>query len=474
MRYSLVTLVAGLATAATAATAVPASAQTPDTIAADSIPDAPEPVRSARNSATITVTGGGYNRVEGLPVLFGPIAETRLGGARLRVSALGIVRSAETFRLDGDNVGHDIKVAALFDPEQRTSVVARTYDIVDAVEEWQIPRDEAGLAAFFFRSDFRDHYGRHGASLSGTYAASRRATLSASVARERWQSRDVRDVLTVFRNGKAWRPNPAMDEGLFRIGTLGLAYDNRNDLRHPATGWLVRSEYEIGSGDTDSFGATSSPARGGAPARRSSYGRLFVDARKYFRLSPTKQLSGRVVLGGWIHGDELPLQRRLSVSGFGAIPGIDFREPSLGPDVGQCSAYPAPAGDPAQCERALLAQVEYRIGLRSRPGSIIGRTVRIRSRAFTLNPQLLVFVDAGRGWLLGPRSNDDVAVGAPVQPPGDSRDLVYSASTIPPLGTFRTDIGVGVDLGLFGIYAAKSLSESGEPVNIFLRARRRF
>jgi len=160
------------------------------------------------------------------------------------------------------------------------------------------------------------------------------------------------------------------------------------------------------------------------------------------------------------------------VSGVGAIPGIDFREPSLGPDVGQCSTAPAPAGDPAQCERALLAQLEYRIGLRSRPGSIIGRTVRIRSRAFTLNPALLFFADAGRAWLLDPRSNDirvdDVAL------PSPTKDLIYSASVIPPLGTFRTDIGVGVDLGLFGIYAAKSLSESGEPVNIFLRARRRF
>lgn len=469
MRYSTFTLVTAVALAGLS---LPARAQSADTLAADSIPDAPAPVRVTRNTAAITITsGGGYNRVEGLPVLFGPVVETRLGTTRLRISALGIIRSAGTFRLDGENLGHDAKIAVLFDPAQRTSVVARAYDIVDAIEDWQIPRDEAGLAVFFFRSDFRDHYGRHGASLSGTYAASRRATLSASFARERWSSKEVRDVLTVFRNGKAWRPNPTMDEGLFRVATVGLVYDNRNDPRRPATGWLVRTDYELGSGRMDAFGATSEAPRSSAPDAGTRYGRLFVDARRYFRLSPTKQLSARVVLGGWLHGEELPLQRRLSVSGVGAIPGIDFREPSLGPDVGQCSTAPAPAGDPAQCERALLAQLEYRIGLRSRPGSIIGRTVRIRSRAFTLNPALVFFGDAGRGWLLDPRSNDIRVNGASVPP---SRDLIYSASTIPPFGTFRTDIGVGVDLGLFGIYAAKSLSESGEPVNIFLRARRRF
>ena len=450
---------------------ITAAAQTPDTLAVDSIPDAPAPARAADNTASITVTsGGGYNRVEGLPVLFGPVLETKFRAARLRVSALGVIRSAETFRLDSDNLGHDLKVAALFDPDQRTSVVARWYDIVDAVEDWQIPRDEAGLAAFFFRSDFLDHYGRHGVSLSGTYAASRRATLFATAAREHWYARDVRDVLTIFRNGKAWRPNPAMDEAIFHLTTAGIAYDTRNDPRRPATGWLVRAEYERGTGRMDIGGETSELARSiSARLRSTGYGRLFVDARRYFRLSPTNQLNGRLVLGGWMHGDELPLQRRLSVSGVGAIAGIDFREPSLGTDVGQCSTAPAPPGDPAQCERALLAQLEYRIALRSRPGSIIGKTVRIRSRAFTLNPALVVFADAGRGWLLTPRRNDRFYPAPPAPP-----DLVYSSTSLPPLGTFRTDIGVGVDLGLFGIYAAKSISESGEPFNIFLRARRRF
>lgn len=457
-----------LAAAALGALPARAAAQVADAHAADSIADSPAPARAARNSAGLTLTsGGGYNRVEGLPVLFGPYAETRLGDTRLRIAALGIVRSAETFRLDSDNIGHDISVAAMFDPARRATLTLRAYDVVDAVEDWQIPRDEAGLAAFIFRSDFRDHYSRHGVSLSGTYPASRRATLSASFARERWASREVRDVLTVLRNGKAWRPNPAVDEGLFRVGTVGLTYDTRNDLRRPTTGWLVRTDYELGSGRVETFGPASPAARDGAAAD-TRYGRLFVDARRYFRLSPTIQLHGRLVLGGWLHGDELPLQRRLAVGGIGTIPGIDFREQSLGPDVAQCSTPVAPAGDPAQCERAALAQVEYRVALRSRPGSIIGRTIRIRSRAFTVSPTLVLFGDLGRGWLVPSRGS---LATPPLLP---APDLVYGTSSLPPLRTFRSDVGIGVDLGLFGIYAAKSISESGEPLNIFLRARRRF
>lgn len=472
MRYRKLLLAAAVAIPSLA---IPAQSQTPDTLATDSIPDAPAPAVAPRNSASFTVTsGGGYNRVEGLPVLFGPTLETQFRAARLQISALGIIRSAETFRIDSDNVGHDVRVVALFDPARRTSIQARVYDVVDAVEDWQIPRDESGLAAFFFRSDFRDHYGRHGASLSGTYAASRRATLSASVARERWASREVRDVLTVLRNGKAWRPNPSLDEGVFRLAKAGLVYDNRNDPRRPSTGWLVSTDYEVGSGRIDRFGAASSIARSGLTDPDTRYGRMLVDARRYFRLSPTIQLNGRMLLGGWVHGDELPLQRRLSMSGVGAVPGIDFRELSLGPDVGQCSVAPAPAGDPAQCERAALVQVEYRVALRSRPGTIIGKTIRIRSRAFTVSPSLVVFADAGRGWLLSPRGNDLPATAVIAPPAAAPRDLIYGAWTVPPPGTFRTDVGVGVDLGLFGIYAAKSLSEAGEPMNFFLRARRRF
>ena len=470
MRLSLLAL---LAIALASPVSVVAS-QATDTVAVDSIPDAPAPMRTPRNSARITITsGGGYNRVEGLPVLFGPVVETHIGGARLRVSPLGIIRSAGTFRLDGPNIGHDAKASVLFDRDERTFVSARVFDVVDAVEDWQIPKDEAGLAAFFFRSDFRDHYDRHGASVSGGYAAARRATVFASVSRERWRSREVRDVLTVFRNGKAWRPNPRVDEGLFRIATAGIDYDTRNDPSVPATGWLLHADYELGSGRIERFGASSAPARSIMPDPRTTYGRLFVDARRYLRLSPTKQLNARIVAGGWIHGGELPLQRRLSVSGVGAMPGIDFREPSLGPDVGQCSTSPAPAGDPAQCERALLGQLEYRIILPSRPGTIIGRTVRIRSRAFTLRPSLVLFADAGRGWLLPARRND-VAPGTVSPPAVATRRLIYGTGEIPSLASFRTDVGIGVDLGLFGIYVAKSLSESGEPANLFLRARRRF
>jgi hypothetical protein len=45
---------------------------------------------------------------------------------------------------------------------------------------------------------------------------------------------------------------------------------------------------------------------------------------------------------------------------------------------------------------------------------------------------------------------------------------------LPPLSSFLSDIGVGLDLAGIGIYAAKSTSSPSEPVNFFVRLRHRF
>ena len=72
--------------------------------------------------------------------------------------------------------------------------------------------------------------------------------------------------------------------------------------------------------------------------------------------------------------------------------------------------------------------------------------------------QWVVFTDAGRGWLVGPRSGE----------------IVYPKDRLPSLSTFKTDIGVGFDGGLIGLYVAKSVSDSKEPPNFFVRVGRRF
>jgi hypothetical protein len=70
----------------------------------------------------------------------------------------------------------------------------------------------------------------------------------------------------------------------------------------------------------------------------------------------------------------------------------------------------------------------------------------------------VVFVDGGRGWLVGPRTGD----------------LQYPSERIPPLSTFRTDVGAGLDFELIGFFVAKSVSDAKTPANFFVRLRHRF
>ena len=447
---------------AVAVVGIPAVAQVPDTSTTDTLPEQYGWwARTSRSSGLILSSGKTYNRVEGLPVMIGPVFHDSVGAAQFNASVMGIIRSADTFHWDNQNLGHRAAADVRVGRGRGYALGLSSYDVMTAVEPWHLPDPDAGLAAFFGHRDFRDWLNRHGATATATFNMSARSSLSFDFSDERWASPDARHVFSVFGNGKSWRANPAFDAGRFHIGVLRANVDTRNDEDNPSTGWLILAEYERGNGEITDFGLTSPLARvPGAP--HVSYGRGLLDLRRYNRLSPTTWINGRLVLGGWLSGDELPLQRRFSVGGIGTVPGFDFRKYEPGTvDVSQCSDGTAspPAGNPAQCERVALAQLEYRQELHSSLLDFLNaRPIRLRGVGFTVQPTAVAFVDAGRGWLVG-------------QPQGT---LQYSSRSFPRFGTFRTDVGLGLDLGIVGVYVAKAVSSSKEPANVFLRVHRRF
>lgn len=438
-----------------------AGAQPPDTLTSDSTAEELGLwARTSRSSGLILSSGKAYNRVEGLPVYIGPAFRDSSGRAAFNVSVLGIIRSADTFRWDADNLGHRIVAEMRVGRERGYALGVSSYDVVTPVETWHLGEPDAGLAALFGHRDFRDYLGRHGAKATATFHMSARSSLSVDWSDERWKSRRERRVFSVFGNGKRWRANPGVDAGRFHLGVARANVDTRNDEVNPSTGWLILAEYERGSGSFTDVGLTSPLARQAAPPRL-DYGRALFDVRRYNRVSPSTQINARLVLGGWLHGDELPLERRFSVGGLGTIPGFDFRKIDPGVvDVSQCSdGGIVPPGNPAQCERVALVQLEYRSELRSSFFDFLNaRAIRLRGIGFTVQPTAVAFVDAGRGWLVGPSSGT----------------LQYRSGNIPKFGTFMTDVGLGLDVGLIGIYAAKSVSRSKDPANVFLRVRRRF
>ena len=411
--------------------------------------------RSRTYSDIRLVSARTYNRVAGLPILLGPSFRRPIGDARLSVDAYGIFRTGDDLEWNPRTIGHDVRTELRFGRTPGLAIGGKLYDVVDPVEEWHLTDTEVGLASFFLHRDYRDYFDRHGGGGYASLVLGNDATLTVEYADERWGSRNVVDPWTLFRNDQGWRPNPSVDEGRFYVSTARLGIDTRNSTDDPWSGWYFNAEVERGTGRTTSLGLTSAGVRDDAATGPISWTRGFLDVRRYNRVSPDGMLNMRVVLGGWMNGDELPLQRRLSVGGPGTLPGFDFRRESDGTDVGTCGGVSnAPLGLPAQCERIALAQVEYRGDLHID----LFDWDRRGGDGWDRDGQWVVFADAGRGWLVGERSGD----------------VQYEKDEIPSLSTFRSDIGIGLVLGTVGFYVAKAVSDSDQPANFFVRIKRRF
>lgn len=400
-----------------------------------------------------------YNRVEGLPILIGPSFGHRSGQTRFELAALGVFRTGDDLQWNSQTVGHNLKAELSYGRGASAAIGGKLFDVVDPVEQWQLSDVEVGLASFFLHRDFRDYYNRHGGSGYVRLALNRSVSLTGSLSDERWAVRETFDPFTLFRNGQDWRPNPEMDEGRFHITNATLRVDTRSDEEDPRSGWDITADYEYGTGNTTAFGPTSPGIRDPSPGGATNYARGFLDLRRYNRVSPDGQLNLRVVAGGWLNGDELPLQRRFSIGGPGSIDGYPFRRTGDGDDVRQCSdGVNIPLGVPAQCERMVLFQAEYRGDLWLSMFGDWQFTDSWRHGGWRHRAQWVVFTDAGRGWLVGDRVGD----------------LQYPKDQLPGLSTFKTDIGVGFDAGLIGLFVAKSVSDSKEPPNFFVRVGKRF
>lgn len=395
-----------------------------------------------------------YNRVEGLPIHVGPRIHQVTDWGRFTLDAFGVVRTAGPIRWDRGTLGHDVTSELQFGRKLGLGIGGRTFDIVDAVEDWQLNDREVGLAAVVLHRDFRDYYRRHGGLGFVKLHAGADADLTFSYGDERWESARDRDPWSLFRDSDPWRLNPAMDEGTMHLATSRLRVDTRRRESALWGGWYLDAEIERGTGTLarDPGLLTVIPV-----PEEVSYTRGFVDARRYTRLSPYAALNLRFVAGGWMSGDRLPTQRRLSVGGPGTLPGYDFRRAwRVHPDVLTCGGTALP-GAPALCDRVMLFQAEYR--------SDFGvRWVRDDDRddwwrpGFNRHASWVLFADAGRGW----------SVGAP--------DLAttYAKDDVPPLSSFRADIGVGIDFGSVGVYVAKATTTAREPINVIVRVRHPF
>ena len=411
----------------------------------------------ARSTLTLA-TGGTFNRVEGLPIVFGPESEWQLAsGPQLRVDALGIARSVGSVGGEPGDLGYLVRVELRSTSRDAPALGLRLggHSVVAPIEDWGLRSAEVGWAAFLFQRDYRDYYLAQGVQ-GGVYVQpASPLTLSLDLGHDWEASVSARDPWSVLRQGSGWRGNPPIDAGHYTTLTATASLDTRNDRAQPTVGWFVTTRFADGWSSDVSPQLLPAGVRRPIPTDGSyQFGRLTLDARRYTRISSTGRVNLRLFAAGWLGGDPLPLQERLSLGGADPLPGYGFRQSACNSDL---TAAAFTSASVAACDRVIVTQIEYRGHLSlhwsyrtSHPEDELAKSL------FTLlGPDLVVFGDGGQAWLVGP---------GPGRLPSDR---------LPAVGSWIGDLGLGIDWSGFGFYVAKAIT-AGEPVRFTVRLDHRF
>jgi len=398
----------------------------------------------------LLATGGTYNRIEGLPILFGPSFELHPTRRTLaRVDFRGLLRTAGGGTRVSSDFGYSVRAELRF---PGGGLAGRVYSEVAPFEDQPLSGSENGWSAFLLQRDYRDWLERRGGGGAGWVQPTRTLRFELSLRRDGEYSLRATDPWSLLRNSDRWRQNPLSDDGHYFTTGLQLDLDTRNDRDLPTTGWLLRARYEHSTSDDVAPVTLPETIRppigtGGGYA----FDRLTLDLRRYSRLTPGLRVNARLRADGWIGGDRMPIQRRVSLGGPDLLPGYGFRRFTCAP-----RGFSDPS-DPALCDRSITAQVEVRtrlrlnLGYRMREGDsgAPGRFIGLEEA------DLVFLTDAGKAWLAG-------------DGPGQ-----VTPNRIPSFREWKADVGVGLDAGEIGAYLAKSLTQ-GEPVRFLVRLQRRF
>jgi hypothetical protein len=422
------------------------------------------------NATFLVSSGQSYNRVEGLPIHFGPVIETS-GSNPFRLRALAVYRTENGPFFRTERWGHDVSAEQFFGGRRELRVGGGVYSVVAPIEDWHLSDTENGLSTFLFHRDFRDHYERKGWNAYATVEP--RGTplsLTAGYRSERHSSLAAGDPWTIFDNGDAWRPQPLVGEGRLNAVYGTAKIDTRNDRDEPSNGWYVQGEVEhaLDDGLVRPAGFVVPFDRGFprplVPAR--PYGAFttgMLDVRRYNRIDPGSRLNLRLLVAGSLDGSELPPQRQHALGGEGTLPGYSLLELDCGARVERV-VRPVGGAEPADpdapvfftgygCDRFALAQAEYRGNLSFRfnwsgrgwwddDDEEDGDGYR---ESWDADVDWVLFADAGHGWSTRDGLGDDTGV----------------------------DAGVGLLFDELGVYAAVPL-RNGRGVNLFVRLGSRF
>lgn len=415
----------------------------------------------------ILAAGRSYNRVEGLPIKFGPAVETA-GSNPTRVRALAVFRTEDGGGLGPDRWGYDARIEQFFGGRKAFRVGGRAFSLVDPIESWHLTDLENSLSTFFLHQDFRDHFHRRGWTAFATLAPRESPfAVTAEYREERHRSVAPGSPWALFKNDEPWRPQPLVGEGRLTSVAGVVEIDSRSDVRDPASGWYVRGEVEQALRSTLTRPEAANAGRAFMVPAELFDGKWLMgtlDIRRYNRISPSSRLNLRLAGGASINGDPLPPQRQHALGGEGTLPGFPLFALDCGARVAPVSRGGGDEGNfyPRYgCDGFALFQAEYRGDMSFRidlgrwddeededEGEEYADEGGGWESGIDADFGWVFFLDAGRGW---------TGVGG------------YDEQT-------AVDVGAGILVGDLGIYFAVPVGNDRDRggLNFFIRLAPRF
>lgn len=409
----------------------------------------------------ITVRAGtNYNRLEGLPILFGPVFRSS-GENPIRLEALATWRTENASTRD--DLGYRIRLEQQIGVPSLFRFGGTAYSEVTPIEDWGLRDLEASLATFLLHRDFRDYYERQGFDLFATLdVPNAPMSLSLEYRHEEHLNVPVASPWTIRRNDAPWRPLPLIAAGDLQTLTFAASFDDRNDEDDPTDGWYLQARLTRGlEGDLrrPAYSASELGPMIEAVPVSSDFTTAFLDFRRYARVGPYSDLTFRGVLGGSVDGSPLPAQFQHALGGEGSLPGHSLFSSDCGARSSIGVVERGTEDEPGPelvfpsygCDRIALFQVEYRgtfdFGLDFDPADEEDWEDWTWYPDVDLSPSWAVFFDAGRGWSRSPGGIDTDTM---------------------------ADLGAGLFLGDLGIYWAYPLTGENRDLNFFVRLQRRF
>ncbi len=410
---------------------------------------------------------GNYNRVEGLPVMFGPVIETR-GPNRLHLSGQAIWRTQPSSSLN-EEIGYQIRAQqGLFGDRLRIGGDVRS--MVRAIESHGLNSTESSLAAVLFHSDLHDYYEEEswGAHIE-LHPASFPIEARLGYRQAEHGTLEVSNPWSLFDRGDDWRAQPIIAEGDVSTLTFGLRVDTRDDEDEPVRGFHASLGIEHALDQDLTMPSIDLGGTVGGGREFEDFTSAHIDLRAHIPVNRWSTLNLRGFVAGNIDEAALPPQYQRAVGGIGTLPGFSLFEGACGSRSTMVRLVtPDTAGGPNElsdegmlpaygCDRVALGQLEYRGGFEigdDHDDDDDGDHDHDHWHDWhdiDLSADWAFFVDVARGW-------------------------AYEDLTFVDRGDTETmaDVGFGLLFDEAGVYAAIPITGDDQSLRVVVRLQRRF